>query len=175
MYRIPFHQRWIIHSLIHSFLQSSAVVLGNRKLWRVDPTGQFWDCQATVLGQDADRAEEAFCRRLFEECERKKIDNNNICELLGSMSHDEAFELAKEFLRDRTTTKQQKSLTTTKLSQQTSTDASTKKKDGNGVPTSELSSQTYWQAVILDYSSLTRRGTPRRILRRGTFGIQEKY
>uniref|UniRef100_A0A7S4AIT4 Uncharacterized protein n=1 Tax=Pseudo-nitzschia australis TaxID=44445 RepID=A0A7S4AIT4_9STRA len=154
-------------------LASSAVVLGNRKLWRVDPTGQFWDCQATVLGQDADRVEEAFCRRLFEECERKKVDNNDLCKLLGSMSHDEAFELAKEFLRDRTS-KQQKSPTTTKSSQRTSTDGPTKKKDGNGMPASELSSQTYWQAVILDYSSLTRRGTPNRILRRGTFGIKTK-
>jgi hypothetical protein len=155
------------------------LILGSQKIWRIDPTGQFWDCQATVVGEDADRSEEELYRRLLEECERKKF--NDVRELLDSISQKEALALLKDFLQSRMTKQQQSSpspqipSTATKpLHSTTNTESSAKKSDVDDSPTPDLSSQIYWQAVILDYSSLTRRGTPRRKLKRGIFGVRNK-
>ena len=166
--------------MIHSFIQSSVVVLGSRKIWRIDPTGQFWDCQATVLGQDADRAEEELYRRLLKECNNKKL--GDVRELLESMSHNETLAFAKDFLQTRITKQQQKThpiqssstTTTTRSSSSSSSSHDTESTKKNDLVASDLSSQVYWQAVILDYSSSTSRGTPRRTLKRGTFGVRNK-
>jgi hypothetical protein len=169
------------------FVQSSAVVLGSRKIWRVDPTGQFWDCQATVLGADADKTEEDLYRRLLQVCEERNLNppEGNVRELLDSMPQREALELAEDFLKSRLlrmlspSSKPQpqqdspQSPTTESSSQQGNTDESAMK-SSDDAPTPNLSSQIHWQAVILDYSSLTRRGTPRRKVKRGIFGIRDK-
>lgn len=154
-------------------LASSAVVLGSRKIWRIDPTGQFWDCQVTVLGEDADRTEEEFFRRLLKECESNQF--SDVQELLDSISQNEALALVEDFLQTRITRQQNsrslQSSTATKLSH-SNTESSAKKSDNPPAP--DFSSHIYWQAVILDYSSLTRRGTPRRELKRGLFGVRNE-
>ena len=157
------------------------MILGSQKIWRIDPTGQFWDCQATVVGEDADRSEEELYRRLLEECERKQF--NDVRELLDSISQKEAFALLKDFLQSRMAKQQQtsrspqtSSMATKPLrsSRTTNTESSAKKSNADDSPTPDLSSQIYWQAVILDYSSLTRKGTPRRKLKRGIFGVRNQ-
>jgi len=142
-------------------IASSIVVLGNQKIFRIDPTGQFFEMVCAVLGQDADLAEEELHLRLLEECNKERElqgkKHYNVREFLESISHDEALVFAKEFLRSR-------------LTQQLQTPPiQPMKKISAQAP--HVSSQVYWQAVILDYSSdsSTRRRKPRRITRRGTF------
>ena len=60
----------------------------------MDPTGQFWDCHATVVGEDADRNEELFHKRLLDECENKQSPQ----QLLESLSPSQALELIQDFL-----------------------------------------------------------------------------
>jgi 20S proteasome alpha/beta subunit len=43
--------------LIIEFLQSAAVIIQPDHLWRVDPTGQFWNCKAACIGRGAGLAE----------------------------------------------------------------------------------------------------------------------
>jgi len=147
--------------------------LGSKKIWRVDPTGQFWDCQATVLGADADSTEEEFYHRLLEKCQDS--DSKNIRELLNSISQDEALELVEDFLRHRLEKQQNLrplQFSTTPKSN-SGTEMSAKKSGDPSV--SQVSSQICWQAVILDYSSMTKRGTPRRRTKRGIFGFRSKF
>lgn len=153
--------------------QSSAVVLGNQKIFRIDPTGQIWDMDCTVLGQDADLAEEELYRRLLEECNKERdlqgrTNKLGVREFLDSISHDEALVFAKDFLKSRL--KKQLILQTPKVS---SHPQSTKNVLAQAP---HPSSQVYWQAIILDFSSNSsiKRGKPRRISRRGTFVNRSK-
>lgn len=149
------------------------MIMGNRKIWRIDPTGQFWDCDATVIGEDSDRTEEDLYRRLLEECQKNQLDD--VRELLDFMPQTQALVLVRDFLQTRLT-KQQNS-----RSQQFSTETKSshiniqspaKKSDVAQAP--HFSPQIYWQAVILDYSASTKRGTPRRKLKRGVFGVRNE-
>lgn len=143
--------------LILFVTQSSIVVLGNQKIFRIDPTGQFFEMVCTVLGQDADSAEEELHLRLLEECGKER----ELGDFLESISPDEALVFAKEFLRSQLTQQLQ-------LPEKPHHTQPTEKVPAQAP---HLSSQVYWQAVILDYSSesSTRRRKPRKITRRGTF------
>jgi hypothetical protein len=71
--------------------QSAAVLLGHRQLWRVDPTGQFWNCHAAVVGRESDRAEEELVTKLLE---RMKAENvKELGPFLKSMTCDDALDL----------------------------------------------------------------------------------
>ena len=158
-FNLQFHACWV--------LKCSAVLLGSRQIWRIDPTGQFWDCHATVLGGEADKAEEDFYKRLSEECE----SNQSVPELLDSLSQDDALSIVQDFLEKRMAS----SPRAFKESNSEDTDSDSKETRSGGSPEPNLSSsQVYWQATILDYSSLTKRGTPRRKSKRGVFGVRNK-
>ena len=45
------------------------------KLWRVDPTGQFWDCEASAIGRGAEFAEAWILRRIFNNCFGNRTNN----------------------------------------------------------------------------------------------------
>ena len=143
------------------------MLLGSRQIWRIDPTGQFWDCHATVLGGEADKAEEDFYKRLLEECE----SNQSVPELLDSLSQEDALSIARDFLEKRM--KPSPRASKEKKSVDTDVDSKETRSDGSREPNSS-SSQVYWQATILDYSSLTKQGTPRRKSKRGVFGVRNK-
>jgi hypothetical protein len=83
----------------NKLLASTGLILGNRDVWRIDPTGQFWKCHAAVAGADAYRVEEL----LYD-----KIDNgartsgeSEISSYLSKLSSDEAIRLACDCLMDR--------------------------------------------------------------------------
>lgn len=85
-------------------LASAAVVLGHQQLWRIDPTGQFWNCHAVVVGRESDRAEEELVTKLLE---RMKADENAATKedeelgsfLKSSMTCDDALDLVCECLQ----------------------------------------------------------------------------
>lgn len=91
--------------------QSSAIIIGNTadnhwssnilsttpfatKLWRVDPTGQFWDCEAAAIGRGARSAESWLMRHLFNitsDSRRNNIQENdttNIVDQPEKMGND---------------------------------------------------------------------------------------
>ncbi|KAG7365858.1 proteasome subunit [Nitzschia inconspicua] len=52
-------------------LASSLVVLGQKEIWRIDPTGQFWNCHLTVIGQDSDAVEASLYQSLLQKFKTK--------------------------------------------------------------------------------------------------------
>eukprot|EP00531_Pseudo-nitzschia_arenysensis_P012710 CAMPEP_0116147000 /NCGR_PEP_ID=MMETSP0329-20121206/17496_1 /TAXON_ID=697910 /ORGANISM="Pseudo-nitzschia arenysensis, Strain B593" /LENGTH=382 /DNA_ID=CAMNT_0003642849 /DNA_START=50 /DNA_END=1198 /DNA_ORIENTATION=+ len=159
-------------------LASTALIVGNQKIWRIDPTGQFWDCHATVLGMNADRTEEILYKRLLEECQSRNLKSPQ--ELLESLSAKEALELVCDFLETNIAKQQQQQKEAKSAESKKSSEETTKTTTTTTNTTSEdeeeasLSSPVYWQGVILDYSSLTRKGSPRRTWKRGVFGVRQK-
>lgn len=118
------------------------MVLGNEELWRIDPTGQFWKCQATAVGRNGDKAEEVLFQRL--QSESKGNEKLDVCSLIQDMSTEDALSLLVECLE----LTQQPKLQDTKVE--------------------STPSMTFWQAVIQDHE--TRPNTPRRqTIRRGSF------
>ena len=120
-----------------------------------------------MLGGEADQAEQDFFKRLSEECE----SNQSVPEFLGSISQEDALTLVQDFLEKRIkpskrASEERKPVEPNSDSEETTNDDSRE---------SNVSSpQVYWQATILDYSSLTKRGTPKRKLKRGVFGVRNK-
>lgn len=69
-------------------LAACAVIFTNGEIWRVDPTGQFWKCQGTVVGRNCFAAESKMLNNLRggrAACKEK----------IAAMSKDEAMELCK--------------------------------------------------------------------------------
>ena len=136
--------------------------MGSRKIWRIEPTGQLYDCHATVLGEDADQAEVELYRRLLEECKKERDMRGewvDVRELLDSMSQDQALIFAEDFLQSRLSKQQLPVLQTPRKPSQSTTK----------LMSSHSPSHVFWQAIIQDYSSLTKRGGPRTTLKRGAF------
>ena len=50
-----------------SILQAHAVIFTAKEVWRVDPTGQFWKCQATIVGRGSVLAEAKLMAQLHEQ------------------------------------------------------------------------------------------------------------
>lgn len=94
-----------------SCYQSSAIIIGSTadhhwssnnlsttpfatKLWRVDPTGQFWDCEAAAIGRGAELAELWLMRHLFNITSdsrgniNKENGTTNIVDLPEKMGND---------------------------------------------------------------------------------------
>lgn len=90
----PYNHQLLYQILFHSgfrAFQSAAVVLGHRQLWRIDPTGQFWNCHAAVVGRESDRAEEEVVTKLLE---RMKAENvKELGPFLQSLTCDDALDL----------------------------------------------------------------------------------
>jgi 20S proteasome alpha/beta subunit len=79
--------------------------MGNGQIWRVDPTGQFWNCHAVAMGRSADRAqEELYQLALKRQRVEADIDadndnndnNNNVAMLFEELTSEEAMDLACE-------------------------------------------------------------------------------
>jgi len=159
-------------------LASSALILGSQEIWRIDPTGQFWNCHATVIGEDAEKTEDLFYKHLLKECQ----DRQSPRELLESLSPKEALKLVQSFLETKVTKEQehQERMLRSKasISQPVESDVSSTE-ESKTEATTTASDETdvslppvYWQAVILDYSSLTK-GNPKRTWKRGIFGVNK--
>ena len=63
-------------------LQSFCLIVGNGELWRVDPTGQFWKCQAAVIGKSAIRAEEELYKQLQNTTDWSSLSTEEALKLL---------------------------------------------------------------------------------------------
>eukprot|EP00934_Nitzschia_sp_Nitz4_P003945 Nitzschia sp. Nitz4//scaffold88_size82704//21611//24445//NITZ4_005286-RA/size82704-processed-gene-0.47-mRNA-1//1//CDS//3329559476//3935//frame0 len=47
-------------------LECSALLVGEGQIWKVDPTGQFWNCQAAILGKHSQRIQSLFLDKLVQ-------------------------------------------------------------------------------------------------------------
>jgi 20S proteasome alpha/beta subunit len=131
-------------------LASSLVVLGQGEIWRVDPTGQFWNCHVAVVGQDSDSIEQALFQTLMERGTKGDGDmmkkqnsyagSQKIQKVLESLPYDEALGLVKGCLESHILSKSKKEGS---LGGDSLTRSSSRAKV---VP------QVYWHAVLLDYS-----------------------
>jgi 20S proteasome alpha/beta subunit len=131
-------------------LASSLVVLGQGEIWRVDPTGQFWNCHATVIGQDSDSIEEALFQTLMERSTKvdgdtsKKISsyaNPKIQKVLETLPFSEALDLVRGCLESHFLShiKKEGFLGDDSLTRSPST--------------TKAIAQVFWHAVLLDYST----------------------
>jgi 20S proteasome alpha/beta subunit len=155
-------------------LASSLVVLGQGDIWRIDPTGQFWRCHATVAGQNANAMETLLWQQLLlllkkrTEAEEEEEDGNNnidkkknnsnhpedIIQFMESLSCSEALELIKECLTVHYTgiqRKQEALLGALNAGAATATADGGLRSDNNSrriiIP------QVHWHAVIVDYNT----------------------
>lgn len=88
-------------------------------LWRVDPTGQFWRSDASAAGRGATGAEAELLRRAkrwsheqrrhddddeeeegYDECHDDDVGHDDVRAYLGSLSAEDAIELATDCLVD---------------------------------------------------------------------------
>lgn len=83
----------------HDMLASFAVLAGPGELWRLDPTGQFWKCQAAVIGGNANKAEDLLLKRLSQQ------DGDDVCQRIQEMSTEDALTLLTECLESSFATK----------------------------------------------------------------------
>lgn len=76
--------------------------MGRDELWRIDPTGQFWNCHAAIIGRQSDRVEEALVTKLMERMKEKEdegdTDEVDMTLYLQSISCDEALDMVCECL-----------------------------------------------------------------------------
>ena len=71
--------------------------MGKGELWRIDPTGQFWNCHAAVVGRQSDRVEEALVTTLLERIQETKAQDSQVVTDMGtflqSITCDEALSM----------------------------------------------------------------------------------
>lgn len=68
------------------------MVMGQNELWRIDPTGQFWNCHAAVVGRQSDKAEEALVTKLLDRMGATN-DSTDMGAYLKTLKCDDALEL----------------------------------------------------------------------------------
>eukprot|EP00980_Cylindrotheca_fusiformis_P003758 scaffold834_cov123-Cylindrotheca_fusiformis.AAC.5 len=125
-------------------LASHSVIVGNRELWRIDPTGQFWKCQATVVGRDADKAERSLYQRITEESNGNS-ENVDVCKLVQEMSTEDALSLLVECLKSTLQPKMQD-------------------------PGPAAGPKTFWRAMVQTHETTKHnKASPRRTIHRGSF------
>jgi 20S proteasome alpha/beta subunit len=120
------------------------VICGNRQIWRIDPTGQFWNCHAVAMGRDADRVEQKLYERLSQEQQqRSSSEQEDLGAFLETLTADEALNLACECMEAMLRPKQPTI------------------SSGGG------NSMIHWHSVILDFTTNVHK--PKRSIRRGAF------
>ena len=129
--------------------QSTAVVAGPSQLWRIDPTGQCWDCRATVAGRDAERMEAAFYRQVCKYREENEAEDAatkglEVGEYLHSLESDVVLSLACECLQSCLW-------------------------PANALTLSTAASPIHWQAIVLESSDAKAAARSRTRLHRGAF------
>jgi 20S proteasome alpha/beta subunit len=123
--------------------QSSVVILGNKEVWRIDPTGQFLNCHAVAIGYGSDKAQV----ELFQQVIRRSKENHNCEQFFANLGLEEAIEIACECIEQTIFPKGQ---------------------DGQGSPTRSLSIP--WYGLVMDYSGVTTSNrVPKRKILRGKF------
>jgi len=77
-------------------LQSSALVFGydcrprnELRMWRVDPTGQFYSVSASCIGRGAGAVERTLLKRIYQSSEDEKNDTNEDTDYWSELSNDE--------------------------------------------------------------------------------------
>lgn len=76
------------------------------KLWRVDPTGQFWDCEAAAIGRGAELAESWLMRHLLNSTSASlgniiQENNTDIVHQPEKMSNDTPIKVEEVFQDDK--------------------------------------------------------------------------
>jgi hypothetical protein len=123
--------------------QSSVVILGNKEVWRIDPTGQFLNCHAVALGYGSDEAQV----ELFQQVIRRSKENNSCEHFFANLGLEEAIEIACECIEKTIFPKGH---------------------DGQGSPTRYISIP--WYGLVMDYSGVTASNrVPKRKILRGKF------
>jgi hypothetical protein len=163
-------------------LACSALLLGQNEIWRVDPTGQFWQCQATCIGQDAHALED----RLYQLVVQDMHGTDNpprptgndapssppspvaVQDHLDSLRSEQALSLLQKCLTAHLHERYRKER---RFFPSSEDDSSTK---AIAVP------QVFWQAVTMDYGSLKKNGearlrqslmTPNTTVQQGSFRL----
>ena len=102
-------------------------MIGNRELWRIDPTGQFYDCHAVFIGNGSEKAETQLYGLLKERLGNGDGEQN-FENVFGNMEVDEAVKLALQCI----------------------------KKSIQGSPENRLAFSmiptVYWQGLIMEYA-----------------------
>lgn len=130
--------------------------MGQSQLWRIDPTGQFWNCHATALGRAADKAQEELYQQLLEVCGGSP---DNLVDYLQTWSSDDAIQLVSKCMETVLFPKAQQIMTTA----------------ASPTEAARLMPKIHWQGVVVDYSSSMRK--PKKTTMRGAFlppGSQER-
>ena len=108
-----------------SILQAHAVIFTAKEVWRVDPTGQFWKCQATVVGRGSVLAEAKMMAQLHEQSTADNTSTStndstkgeatrvDIKDQLRALGRDEAVVLCKSAIVDTFASMEKKPVGTT--------------------------------------------------------------
>jgi 20S proteasome alpha/beta subunit len=83
-------------------LAACAVVFDTDTIWRVDPSGQFYQCHAVVCGMQSPTVERTLLEKLAElhgtNTDATAITTDNIQHVLSQLSEDEAIRIARDCL-----------------------------------------------------------------------------
>ena len=108
-----------------SILQAHAVIFTAKEVWRVDPTGQFWKCQATIVGRGSVLAEAKLMAQLHEQSTADNTSTStndstkgeatrvDIKDQLRALGRDEAVVLCKSAIVDTFASMEKKPVGTT--------------------------------------------------------------
>ena len=121
--------------------KSSAVIVGNRDLWRIDPTGQFWNCYAVAIGRSAETAEELLVQHI-----QSLKGNETWSDVFQQLSPNDAVTMCRHCMEQALYPK--------------SIGLSTTGSSLFAIP---------WHGIILEYSSSSSMGKPKQTRIRGTF------
>jgi 20S proteasome alpha/beta subunit len=124
------------------------LIVGQCQLWRIDPTGQFWNCHAAVLGRAADKAQEELYQQLLEACGGS---SEKLVDYLQTWSSDEAIQLVSKCMEKVLFPKAQQMIATA----------------ASPTEAAKLMPKIHWQGVVVDYSSSMRK--PKKTSLRGAF------
>lgn len=120
------------------------------QLWRIDPTGQFWNCHAAALGRGADKAQDELYKQLLEACGGSSPEDN-LVDYLQTWSSDDAIQLVSKCMEQVLFPKAQHIMATA----------------ASATEAARLMPKIHWQGVVVDYSSSRRK--PKKTTMRGAF------
>jgi len=79
-----------------------------RDIWRVDPTGQFWNCHAAVVGRGAGTAESLLLKKIKHFLQLPNdsfLSPSDACDFLHTLSVDDALLLMYQCIQETLSTK----------------------------------------------------------------------
>jgi 20S proteasome alpha/beta subunit len=77
-------------------LASTTVLMDETELWRVDPTGQFYQCQVVVAGRAADKVHQEILRELTKDMaiKNQRVKRQTLLTAVSKLSLEESLSLA---------------------------------------------------------------------------------